>query len=201
MTQEGRQIQFLGYSGNPQALSDSMAGEMAYTFSNWGPKGAEWLDGGRCQSACGDDSVYEVSNIKFVTGGASPTPPPSPGNYTYGDACASKSDGLCDGSCDCFWSWPSASTWQDPDAACRCKVSASNSPQSNNLTQSDMHYADLLQKLHEAEISFEDIEEIYHRGQGQLNFQEMAHFVRHCSETVQTEDCINAVNWLKAAQY
>ena len=56
MTQDDKSIQFKGYSGYSQALSDDMNGHMAYTFSNWGPQGGEWLDGGRCQSACGSDS-------------------------------------------------------------------------------------------------------------------------------------------------
>lgn len=30
-------------------------------------------------------------------------------------------DDYCDGSCECHWSWPSASTWEDANAACRCK--------------------------------------------------------------------------------
>jgi hypothetical protein len=30
-------------------------------------------------------------------------------------------DDYCDGSCECHWYWPSASTWEDSNAACRCK--------------------------------------------------------------------------------
>ena len=54
-------------------------------------------------------------------------PPPSDNGFTYGNACATNRDGLCDGQCsECNWSWPSNSThqpvWDDPQANCRCKA-------------------------------------------------------------------------------
>ena len=47
-TQDGKSVQFKGYSGYSQALTDDLNGHMAYAFSNWGPGGSEWLDSGRC---------------------------------------------------------------------------------------------------------------------------------------------------------
>ena len=162
-TQDGNSIQFKGYSGYSQALTDDMNGHMAYAFSNWGPGGSEWLDGGRCQPACGGDSVWEISNLVFTTSGASPSPTPTPtpsGDYEFGDSCSTRSDGYCDGSCDCAWSWPKGSTWQDPSAACRCKTSSN-----------DAVYRHVIQKLHNADINFADVEAIVNEGKAAFDRQ------------------------------
>ena len=67
-TQDDRSIQFGGYSGYSEALSDDMNGHMAYAFSLWGPNGTSWLDGGRCsrESSC-DSSSWEITNLQFTT--------------------------------------------------------------------------------------------------------------------------------------
>lgn len=48
-----------------------------------------------------------------------PVVPPT-GDFTYGDACGTPYDDDCNG-CDCHFSWPSNSDWNDPAAHCRCK--------------------------------------------------------------------------------
>ena len=46
-------------------------------------------------------------------------------HITYGDSCPLNTDGNCNGSCDCRWSWPSnelgRAPWTSPEAKCRCK--------------------------------------------------------------------------------
>jgi hypothetical protein len=53
------------------------------------------------------------SNPTFVT------------HMTYGDSCPTKTDGNCNGSCDCRFSWPtnveSRAPWKSSQAKCRCK--------------------------------------------------------------------------------
>jgi hypothetical protein len=53
------------------------------------------------------------SNPTFVT------------HITYGDSCLTKTDGNCNGSCDCRFSWPtnvkSRAPWKSSQAKCRCK--------------------------------------------------------------------------------
>lgn len=49
-------------------------------------------------------------------------------SYSFGDACAGPSDGLCGSSCgSCAWSWPSndPQKWSSSDANCRCKSAMS----------------------------------------------------------------------------
>lgn len=48
---------------------------------------------------------------------------PSPTQYTYGNACATKDSGQCGENCNaCDWSWPSndPEKWSSKDADCRC---------------------------------------------------------------------------------
>jgi hypothetical protein len=46
-------------------------------------------------------------------------------HMTYGDSCPTKTDGNCNGSCDCRFSWPtnveSRAPWKSSQAKCRCK--------------------------------------------------------------------------------
>ena len=104
---------------------------MTMSVSNWGQPGLSmsWLDGDTgCSEWCGNNPSITTSNIKYVTNGSGPTPPtppgPTPGNYTYGSACANKSDDDCGSNCnECDWSWPSndPAQWSSKDAKCRCK--------------------------------------------------------------------------------
>jgi len=52
------------------------------------------------------------SNPTFVT------------HITYGDSCPTETEGNCNGSCDCRWSWPtyseSRAPWKSSQAKCRC---------------------------------------------------------------------------------
>ena len=106
-----------GYIGG---FGDYLDGRMAFIMSNWGSDdGISWLQHGACSGTCDNKPNLAFSNLSFTSGGSGPSPG---GDYEYGDACASKSDDYCDGSCDCRWSWPSGSSWDDPNAACRCKV-------------------------------------------------------------------------------
>jgi hypothetical protein len=46
-------------------------------------------------------------------------------HITYGDSCPTKTEGNCNGSCDCRFSWPtnveSRAPWKSSQAKCRCK--------------------------------------------------------------------------------
>jgi hypothetical protein len=46
-------------------------------------------------------------------------------HITYGDSCLTKTEGNCNGSCDCRFSWPnnvkSRAPWKSSQAKCRCK--------------------------------------------------------------------------------
>jgi hypothetical protein len=46
-------------------------------------------------------------------------------HITYGDSCLTKTEGNCNGSCDCRFSWPtnvkSQAPWKSSQAKCRCK--------------------------------------------------------------------------------
>ena len=88
-----------------------------------------WLRKDKCSGSCGDFPAQKISNIK-LTQKPIPPPPPCPPprpHYEYGLACGSKDDGQCAftncPSVDhCRWSWPKGSSWDDPDADCRCDV-------------------------------------------------------------------------------
>ena len=73
----------------PLLVGDLEAG-MAIAISSWGEPGLDmtWLDGDTgCSENCNTSAAFMVSNIKVVTGGTGPHPPPPVDNYTYGDAC------------------------------------------------------------------------------------------------------------------
>ena len=78
---------------------------MTMSVSNWGQPGLSmsWLDGDTgCSEWCGNNPSITTSNIKYVTNGSGPPPPPPPppGNFTYGSACAHKSDDDCGSNCN-----------------------------------------------------------------------------------------------------
>ena len=111
---------------NDQGANQGMTGDlddMAFAISNWSGD-ASWLWKDACGGSCGSPTLV-YKNISITTGTPSPGPGPGPkpGNWTYGDACASKDNDYCDGSCDCRWSWPTSdpAQWASKDAACRCK--------------------------------------------------------------------------------
>ena len=110
-------------NGYLNGLSGPLDGNMAFVVSSWrSDDGISWLQHGACGGTCTNNPSLAFSNLEFHTGGHGPTPGPTPsGNWSYGDACGSKADDYCDGSCDCRWSWPQSGSWSDPDAACRCK--------------------------------------------------------------------------------
>jgi hypothetical protein len=112
-----------GNCGDNSRMSGDIANGMAFAFSNWETTD-NWLWGDKCYGSCGGNPYLNITNIKFSTGGDSPTPTPTPtGDYSYGDACSTRSDDYCDGSCECDWSWPSndPAKWASADAACRCR--------------------------------------------------------------------------------
>ena len=79
--------------------------DMVFAISNWSDgTTVDWLQKGVCYNQCTNPTMV-YRNISITTGSSGPSPP-TPGNYSYGDACGSKSDDYCDGSCDCRWSWP-----------------------------------------------------------------------------------------------
>ena len=104
-------------------MSWDIANGMAFAFSNWSTTD-NWLWGNTCQGTCYNSPYLNISNLSFKTGSVQPDPHPKPTGYTFGDACGSKSDDYCDGSCDCRWSWPSTdpAAWASKDAACRCNA-------------------------------------------------------------------------------
>ena len=115
-----------GNCGSNAEMSGDIAGNMAFAISNWATYD-NWLWKDRCQAGNCNNQDLHFYNIKIKTGGASPTPtptptPPSPGNYIYGNTCATSYDDECNG-CDCHWSWPAddPAQWSSPDAHCRCK--------------------------------------------------------------------------------
>ena len=121
MTQDGQSVNMTGDCGTNAEMSYDIANGMAFAFSNWATDDS-WLWGDKCWGSCPGNPFLTINNFVFTTGGVSPDPPIH--DYTYGDACASKSDDYCDGSCDCRWSWPTddPAQWASPDAACRCKA-------------------------------------------------------------------------------
>jgi hypothetical protein len=129
--QDGKSVSMnTGDCEETKKMTNDIRNGMAFAFSSWETMD-NWLWGDRCQaSSCNSHNLY-FKNMKVVTGGDSPQPPtpPSPsGDYVYGDACANKSSDDCDGSCDCFWSWPSSESWDGPDAHCRCKAAPGPTP-------------------------------------------------------------------------
>ena len=119
----------------PQLAADLKDG-MTIIMSNWGTdyNTMSWLDQDTgCQGACDNNPDVYFYNIKVKTGSSGPSPPtpptpgPSPvnpGDWNWGDACASVSDqdcGLVAGCTDCAWSWGKTSWSQGPDAKCRCR--------------------------------------------------------------------------------
>ena len=123
LTQGGNSVSIgcSDYSANVGMTGD--LDDMAFAISNWSGD-ASWLWKDACGGSCGSPTLV-YKNISITTGKPGPGPtPPTPGNWTYGDACASKDNDYCDGSCDCRWSWPTSdpAQWASKDAACRCKA-------------------------------------------------------------------------------
>lgn len=100
-------------------MQEPLSRGMSFIVSTWSAYDADWLVKGKCeQKACNLDTL-KFSNLVITTNGIGPEPIPTP-EYTYGDSCATPYDDECDG-CDCHFSWPVNSDWNDPDAMCRCK--------------------------------------------------------------------------------
>ena len=121
MSQNGKTLNMTGNCGTNAEMTGDISQGMAFAFSNWATDD-NWLWGNTCYGSCPGSPFLTISNFEFKTGGDSPVPP-TPSDYTYGDACSSKSDDYCDGSCECDWSWPTNDPlqWNSPDAACRCR--------------------------------------------------------------------------------
>lgn len=125
LTQGGNTVSMGCDNPSNNAMTEDMK-HMAVILSNWGGD-ASWLWKDACYGTCGSPNLT-FQNIAVTTGGSGPSPPyvppvPPTGDFTYGDACGTKSDDECDGSCNCLWSWPSSdpAQWDSPDAHCRCK--------------------------------------------------------------------------------
>ena len=119
LTQNGKTASLGCDDGSNHGMTGDLS-EMSFAISSWSGD-ATWLWKDSCGGSCGNPTLA-YKNISITTGGSTPVPPIH--DYTYGDACASKSDDYCDGSCDCRWSWPTNDplTWKSKDAACRCKA-------------------------------------------------------------------------------
>jgi cellulose 1,4-beta-cellobiosidase len=138
--------------GGIKAMGEAMEGGMVLVMSLWDDHDVNmlWLDStyptdktspggprGTCSTDSGspDDvennspwsnvtfSSIRIGDIGSTMGGDTPGPSPTPsGDYKYGDACSTRSDDDCDGSCECDWSWPAddPDQWNSKDAKCRC---------------------------------------------------------------------------------
>ena len=110
-------------------MARPLDGRMAFVMSNWGSDDIPWLQHDACSGSCDNLPDLVFANLTFNSEGYTPTPSPPgpiptptpPSKWAFGDACADKSADDCDGTCDCRWSWPRDSSWDDPDAHCRCK--------------------------------------------------------------------------------
>jgi hypothetical protein len=105
-----------------QKMIGDLSDGMAFSISSWSTFD-NWLWKDRCQAGDCTSQQLTFKNINIVTGSDIPVPPvpPTPSDYVYGNECGSKWADDCDGSCDCYWSWPSNEDWSGPDAKCRCK--------------------------------------------------------------------------------
>ena len=124
LTQNGKTVSETCAGGNNSMMTDDLKGNMAIIVSQWSGD-ATWLWKDSCGGSCSSDPKLYFTNMKVGTTGATCGSGPSPsGDYDYGDACATKGDDFCDGSCDCRWSWPKSdpAKWSSKDAACRCKA-------------------------------------------------------------------------------
>ena len=101
-------------------LSDAFT-KQVFVISNWFGD-SSWLNKGTCSGSCWNKPSETISNIKIKSGiSGGDVPPVKPGNWEFGDNCAAASN--CTGGCalsHCKWSWPKGSSWDDPQAACRC---------------------------------------------------------------------------------
>jgi len=120
-SQDGKSVSMdSGYCQETINMTNDVRNGMAFAFSSWSTYD-NWLWGDRCQASnCNSHNLY-FRNINIKTGGSSPNPPnpPTPGNYSFGDSCATPYDDDCNG-CNCHWSWPSNESWNSPNAKCRC---------------------------------------------------------------------------------
>ena len=121
VTQNGQSDVSRVDNGYINGMCHALDGNMAFILSSWSSDdGISWLQHGACGGRCDNNPHLAFSNLEFHTGSDAGCGGPGPGDWVFGDACASKSDDYCDGSCDCRWSWPRGGTWSDPNAACRC---------------------------------------------------------------------------------
>jgi hypothetical protein len=120
MSQGAQSVSMTGNCASNAQMSADLANGMAFAISNWSTLD-NWLWKDRCTASACNASQILWSNISIKTGSVGPSPSPTPITYIYGNACASMSDGQCNGYCNCCWSWPSNEDWSGPDAACRCK--------------------------------------------------------------------------------
>ena len=111
---------------------------MVIVISNWGSTSLDWLQHGVCSGTCNESTTLSAfSNIKIYTKGNVPAEhgsavvkpeeawaPKSIDDYEWGNNCASVNDDLCQqyDCAVCKWSWPMGTSWDNPDATCRCQT-------------------------------------------------------------------------------
>ena len=72
----------------------------------------------------------------------------------------------------------------------------------HSLSFEDQWHATVLTKLYSAGLTYTDVEEIVRQGPETMSHQKMRKVSKHCELTgVDSEDCLNMVNWLKFNQY
>lgn len=83
-----------GNCGTNAEMTHDISGNMAFVVSSWSTYDT-WLWKDRCKAqGCNGADMY-FKNIAIRTGGGGPTPtsPPSPGDFSFGNACTTKKDG------------------------------------------------------------------------------------------------------------
>ena len=113
-------------------LKFALAAGMNLVVSHWGSKNGDmqWLNSGsNCTGDCDGNPISTISNMAYTVGTG--TVPPMPSPWSFGEDCASITDGDChiepvctaDSGEHCKWSWPydDPARWNSKEAKCRCK--------------------------------------------------------------------------------
>ena len=118
MSQNGQTISMASDSSCDSyinSIKGDLYNNMAIAVSSWGGSYGDmsWLDQDTgCQGECTNSPTVNIRNIEYTSGSGKPGPdPPTPGDFTFGQECATARDDDCSQvSCKehmCKWSWPS----------------------------------------------------------------------------------------------
>ena len=106
-----------GDCGSNAKMSNVLKDGMVFAISSWSTQD-NWLWKKRCQAQSCNSADLNFNNFWITTGDKTYSGP-----LKFGNACATKWDGECNGSCDCRWSWPTTdpAAWDSRKADCRCQ--------------------------------------------------------------------------------